>query len=63
MADEIERTPTLGIGDLDQIRASLRDVSIILSDYYRELRDAGFSRKEAMTLVIEFQRTVIQQSI
>ena len=40
----------------DQIKAACTEAAGFLAHYFRELRATGFSRKEALRLVIEQQR-------
>lgn len=44
---------------LDQARAALTDVALLLADYRRQLIDAGFDRDDALELCVELQRAII----
>jgi hypothetical protein len=59
MSDD-EQVPDL-LASLDQLVAGLRARAFLLGGYMRGLLDAGFTRDEALAIVIEYQ-TVLDQA-
>ena len=41
--------------NMEQAAAALSGFAIVLGDYFKELRRQGFTREEAMELVVEYQ--------
>jgi len=44
---------------LDQMQAALRDLAPVLYSYYDNLKKQGFTSKQALTIVIELQRSLL----
>ncbi len=47
------------VGALDQAEAMLRDLAPVLATYRDSLIKAGFTREEALTLIIGLQQTLL----
>lgn len=48
------------IHDVDQETGPLHELAIKLGAYFRSLMGEGFSRSEALRIVIDYQRSIIR---
>jgi hypothetical protein len=51
------------IAAMDQAMAASVQMAALMATYRKNLRDQGFSDKDAMQLVIEFQRAMLTQKV
>jgi len=46
----------------EQVRLAMRQIAVLLSEYFDELIKNGFERDEALTLVMDFQATMLSRN-
>ncbi len=51
------------ISDLEQISTTLSAVASILSSYFKSLREAGFTSRNALKLTISYQEILIKNAL